>query len=106
MEGKGSEVGWEGICALRGHIRPCRGRSQLPILWKMTEKEVVRAVVAKLRAERESQGISQAELSRKTGLSRSGIRHMEAGEVSPTLEFLLRVARVLEVKLSKLLGGA
>ena len=70
----------------------------------MEESQVVARVVEKLRALREEQGISQAELSRRTGLSRSGIRHMEDGDVTPTLLFLLRVANELEVDLDDLIG--
>ena len=60
------------------------------------EAEIVRRVVAKLRGRREDLEISQAELSRRTGLSRSGIRHMEDGDVTPTLQFLLRIAGELD----------
>ncbi|MCB1099214.1 MAG: helix-turn-helix transcriptional regulator [Verrucomicrobiae bacterium] len=69
----------------------------------MEETEIVRDIVEKLRSERLGQGISQAELSRRTGLSRSGIRHMENGDVTPTLLFLLRIARDLGVSLADLL---
>ena len=66
----------------------------------MDESEFVARVVGRLRKLREEQGISQAELSRRTGLSRSGIRHMEDGDVTPTLQFLLRLSSELKAKLS------
>jgi len=72
----------------------------------MDESEIVRSVVGKLRKLRMERGISQAELSRRTGLSRSGIRHMEDGDVAPTLQFLLRVARELDVSVADLLSEA
>ena len=50
---------------------------------------IVAAVVARLREIREERGISQYRLSKETGLSASGIRHMENGRVNPTLYFLL-----------------
>ena len=70
----------------------------------MSETEVVERVVARLRESRIEKGISQAELSRISGLSRSGIRHMEDGEVSPTLHFLLVVAGAIGVDLPRVLG--
>ena len=69
----------------------------------MDESQIVERVVGKLRALREEQGISQAELSRRTGLSRSGIRHMEDGDVTPTLQFLLRVGKELDVNIADVL---
>ena len=69
----------------------------------MEEGEIVAQVVRRLRAIRKDLGISQAELSRRTGLSRSGIRHMEDGEVTPTLRFLLSISKALQTNLSEIL---
>ena len=92
----------EGRWVLGHHAWPYKAifrEGQVFILCGVNESKVVELVVAKLRKEREKQGISQAELSRRTGLSRSGIRHMEAGEVTPTLLFLLKIARELQVSI-------
>lgn len=63
-------------------------------------------VVKLLRAIREERGVSQYRLSKETGLSSSGIRHMESGRVTPTLFFLLRIATHFEVSLADLLKQA
>lgn len=63
-------------------------------------------VVLMLRAIREERGISQYRLSKETGLSPSGIRHMENGRVTPTLFFLLRISSHFEVSLADLLKQA
>jgi transcriptional regulator with XRE-family HTH domain len=70
------------------------------------ETEVVHNIVKLLRETREQQGISQYRLAKDTGLSPSGIRHMENGRVSPTLYFLLRVASYLQVNLADILKQA
>lgn len=69
-------------------------------------KELVADVIERLRVIREAKGISRYRLSKKTGLSASGLRHMETGAVSPTLYFLLLIARCLEVDLAEILDAA
>ena len=46
--------------------------------------------------------ISQAELARKTGLSRAVLVNYESFKTSPTLKNLQKIARVLEVKVKDL----
>jgi transcriptional regulator with XRE-family HTH domain len=70
------------------------------------ENDVVGKVVERLRDIREEKGVSRYRLSKETGLSTSGIRHMEQGEVTPTLYFLLRIASFLEVDLAMVLSEA
>ena len=70
------------------------------------ENEVVLRLVQRLREIRESRGISQYRLAKDTGLSPSGIRHMENGRVSPTLYFLLKVCGHLGEDLPALLAEA
>lgn len=70
----------------------------------MDENEVVGKVVERLRILREERGISRYRLSKETGLSTSGLRHMENGDVTPTLFFLLRIASYLEVDLAVILS--
>lgn len=72
----------------------------------MDENEVVGKVVERLRSIREEKGVSRYRLSKETGLSTSGIRHMEQGDVTPTLYFLLRIASFLEVDLASILTEA
>lgn len=72
----------------------------------MDEAEVVKKVVKSLREIRQKRGISQYRLAKLTGLSASGIRHMESGRVTPTLFFLLRISSHLDVRLTDLLERA
>lgn len=70
------------------------------------ETTVVLLVVKRLRELRKARGVSQYRLSKETGLSPSGIRHMEDGDVSPTLFFLLRICSFLEADLAMLISQA
>ena len=58
--------------------------------------------IKQLRLER---GLSQAELSRKSRVSRSCISDIENGKVNTTLEMIKRIADGLEVPLSKVFAG-
>lgn len=53
----------------------------------------------RIRALREANGLSQAELARLIGSTQPSIARLEAGRVSPTLETLDRVAAALGVEL-------
>ena len=53
-----------------------------------------------LRDERVNQGISQQRLAEMVGISRTGLRHIEALEASPTLYNVLRISRALGVDIS------
>jgi len=68
------------------------------------EKRVA-AVVAQLVAAREKAGVSQVGLSRKCGLSRSGLSHIENGRAQPTLLSLYKIAEALDVELAPILEG-
>ena len=70
------------------------------------ETQVGKNVVKLLREIREQRGISQYRLAKDTGLSASGIRHMESDRVRPTLYFLLRISSYLDVDLSEILKRA
>ena len=50
-------------------------------------------------------GISQNLLSELSGLSRSGIRHLENGETNPTLYSLIKIAGALKVKIGRVIGS-
>ena len=70
------------------------------------------AVIRLLREERDRQTISGKELARRCGLNQSTISLTDRGLRKPTLETLLRMADVLEVRLGDVLlraegeGGA
>lgn len=70
----------------------------------MDESQIVADVVESLRKAREEKGISRYRIAKDTGLSPSGIRHMENGDVTPTLFFLLRFASYLEIDLGTMLS--
>ena len=72
----------------------------------MGSEELVEKVVEALTQARLDQGISQRELSRKTGLSNGGIHHMEKGHVTPTLFFLATIAQALGIRIGPLITGA
>ena len=57
-----------------------------------------------LRKERENQGISQQKLSELSGISRTGLRHIESLEISPTLYSILKLAEALNIPPDQLLG--
>lgn len=63
-------------------------------------QKIVAKIVESLRKAREEKGISRYRIAKETGLSPSGIRHMENGEVTPTLYFLLRISAFLEIDLA------
>lgn len=63
-------------------------------------QKIVAKIVESLRKAREEKGISRYRIAKETGLSPSGIRHMENGEVTPTLYFLLRISVFLEIDLA------
>jgi transcriptional regulator with XRE-family HTH domain len=64
------------------------------------DQKAVERICAALRDERIRQGISQQRLAEIAGISRTGLRHIEALEASPTLYNLLRIARALGFDLS------
>ena len=69
------------------------------------EQAIVDTVIARLIEARIKKRISQNRLAELTGLSRSGIRHLEAGETNPTLFTLLKIARALNVKIGRMIGS-
>lgn len=68
------------------------------------EKAIVTRVCEELVAERKRQGISQQRLSEDAGISRTGLRHIESLNTSPSLYMLLKVAKALKVDLSKVVA--
>lgn len=66
-------------------------------------KATINSICQKLHAERIKQGISQQRASEASGLSRTGIRHIESLQTNPTLYSLLKLAKALNVDLAQLL---
>lgn len=56
----------------------------------------------RIRDWRETRGLSQAELAEKAGFARSTLSKIENGQLSPTFEILLKLARGFGVELSDL----
>ena len=67
------------------------------------ERGTVERVCKALTQARIDQGISQQRLAEMAGISRTGLRHIESLETSPTLHSLLRLAKALDLDLSALL---
>lgn len=70
------------------------------------DRKTVERICRALRAARIAQGISQQRLAEMAGISRTGLRHIESMETSPTLHGLLKLARALDLDLSQLLKGS
>lgn len=62
-----------------------------------------RSLGARIRELRQYAGITQAELSRRTGIHRPNIARVEAGRHTPSLETISRLAEALGVKTSHIL---
>jgi len=67
------------------------------------ERKAVENVCKALRTSRLDQEISQQRLAEMAGISRTGLRHIESLQTSPTLYTLLRISRALQVDLADLL---
>jgi transcriptional regulator with XRE-family HTH domain len=66
--------------------------------------DVLGGVAARLRALRQEQGATLAQLSARTGISVSTLSRLESGGRRPTLELLLPLARAHGVALDELVG--
>ncbi|TDC61909.1 helix-turn-helix domain-containing protein, partial [Streptomyces hainanensis] len=66
---------------------------------------VLGGVGARLRALRQEQGGTLAQLSAATGISVSTLSRLESGLRKPTLELLLPLARAYRVPLDELVGA-
>lgn len=60
-------------------------------------------VGARLRAERKSRNLSQADLERRTGLARCRLSWLENGRAVPTIETLEKISDALEIPVYRLL---
>ncbi len=74
----------------------------------MSEKaeEALRARIARnLEAAREAAGFSQAELARRTGMSRPHVIITEAGRCAPNIISLVKTCRALGIELDQIVGA-
>jgi transcriptional regulator with XRE-family HTH domain len=60
-------------------------------------------LVMRLKDLRAKQGLSQADLAEKAGLTREYIARLETGHHDPSLSVLLKLAKALKVKVGRLL---
>ncbi|WP_282608802.1 helix-turn-helix domain-containing protein [Pelagibius sp. Alg239-R121] len=58
---------------------------------------------ARIRRWRRARGLSQAELAERSGFARSTLSKIENGQLSPTFEILLKLARGFDVEVSELM---
>jgi transcriptional regulator with XRE-family HTH domain len=65
--------------------------------------EATRAVVAHLRREMESRGLTDAEAARRLGISKSNLGRILAGERTISAGFVLKVARTFLIQPTTLL---
>ncbi len=56
-------------------------------------------VISQIIEARDEQGITQAELAERTGIRQSNISRLEGGNYNPSLEFLSRIAKGLDMEL-------
>ena len=57
----------------------------------------IKLFIQRLRKERESQRISQMELSFKAGLSQNQVNYIETGKRTPNLNTILNICKVLQI---------
>ena len=69
------------------------------ILIEVEQKNTRQSVIEQYVQCRKIQGITQAELDRRTGIPRSNITRFESGNYNPSLELLVRIAAALGMSL-------
>ena len=69
------------------------------ILIEVEQKNTRQSVIEQYVQCRKMQGITQAELARRTGIPRSNITSFESGNYNPSLELLVRIAAALGMSL-------
>jgi len=73
---------------------------------KITRPEVVRQFAERLRAVRRTAGLTQRQLAESAHLSEGYVARLEAGDTSPGLDLISRLAAALSVPLTDLLPAA
>ncbi len=66
-------------------------------------KNPKKAFIARLKALRRKQGLTQTALAKKAGISREYLARLEIGKQDPTLATLTKLAKALKVKVVELL---
>lgn len=75
------------------------------MIFLFTIKQVcgdIMRVISLLKDVREENNISLAELSRKTGISKSHLSYIERGEKEPTISILWRISTALKIDIKDL----
>ncbi|MGW4052379.1 helix-turn-helix domain-containing protein [Streptomyces sp. NPDC004779] len=67
--------------------------------------QVLSAVGPRLRRVRTTRGVTLAALARTTGISKSTLSRLEAGQRRPSLDLLLPIAQAFQVPLDELVGA-
>jgi transcriptional regulator with XRE-family HTH domain len=70
----------------------------------MSTAAVLESLAARLKAERERQGLTLDQLAGATGLSRAYLSRLESGDRQPPIATLLTLAQALGVRVGALLG--
>lgn len=73
---------------------------------KIARPEVVRQFAERLRETRRTAGLTQRELAEAASLSEGYVARLEAGDTSPGLDLMSRLAAALSVPLTDLLPAA
>lgn len=68
--------------------------------------EPIDRLASSLRREREGAGLSVSELAKRSGLAKSTLSQLEAGNGNPSLETLWSLAMTLGIAVSRLIGEA
>lgn len=69
------------------------------------KQEFLIALGAHIRKVREEQGISGAELARRCHMDKQNIHRLEKGEFSPTVWYLSKICKGLDITISQLLNN-
>jgi DNA-binding XRE family transcriptional regulator len=89
--------GAEGLCTARYYI---------PTIFQMQQHPVIKELAAKIRKMRLERGISQEELSYRSGLHRTAMGKIELGLRDPKLVTLLKIAENgFKIPITELLKG-
>ena len=70
---------------------------------KVTIMPALKRLIMRLKALRAKQGLSQAGLAERAGISREYIARLETGHHDPSLSTLEKLAKALRVKVGELL---
>ena len=71
-----------------------------------TEKSLKASLGAAIRYERSVLGISQEELAHRSGLHRTYVSDLERGSRNPSIDSIEKLARALQISVSKLFEAA